>query len=212
MLTVGYVHPGVISQVTHESIRRLDLTIGVHEVAVKSGPNISPARNEIVDAFLRELTDSDRLLMIDTDMKFYPEDVTELDMADRPIISGLYTGLHPNGDSFPVGSVRREGKLQKLTWEDLPKSGITPIVGCGMGMCLIKREVLETLAAQRKERQLWPFTELEIPGEQVTSEDITFCIRAETFGFQTYLDVDVPVGHYKSGVIMPLGYGEKDEL
>lgn len=204
MITIGCVHPGDLSWELHESIRRMDLTTGIHEIGVKSGPLIARARNEIVEAFLKELPDSEHLLMVDTDIRFFPDDVEKLVKADRPIISALYTGLHPSAESFPVGSVRREGSLVKLTWEDLPKSGITPIAGCGMGMCLIKREVLETLAAQRKGRKLWPFAETEIANE-VMGEDITFCVRAEAFGFQTYLDVDVPVGHVKSGTIMPPG-------
>jgi hypothetical protein len=186
----------------------MDIMVGIHEIAVKSGPLISKARNEIVGAFLDGLPDSEHLLMVDTDIQFYPQDVEKLMKADRPIISGLYTGLNTDGSPFPVGSKRINDKLERLTWEDLPKSGITTVVACGMGFCLIKREVLEALAGQRKERRLWPFQELEMDG-QAMGEDITFCIRAEAFGFQTYLDVDVPVGHVKTATIMPPGYGEE---
>lgn len=210
MLTVGFVHPGTMSHVTHASIRRIDITHGIHELAVASGPLISKARNQIVGSFLDGLKDSDHLLFVDSDIQFFPEDVDKLLKADRPIISGLYAGLNFDGSSFPVGSKRVNDRLEQLTWEELPKSGITTIVACGMGFCLIKREVLGTLAGQRKGRRLWPFAELEIDGEAM-GEDITFCTRAEAFGFKTYLDVDVPIGHYKTGILMPPNYGGRNE-
>lgn len=208
MITIGCVHPGGLSWDLHESIERMRIVGDMHEIGVKSGPLISRARNDIVYAFVNGLPDSEHLLMVDTDIRFYPDDVEKLIKADRPIISGLYTGLQPDGQPFPVCHQRGEdGNLRRPDWSELPKSGITTVVSCGMGFCLIKREVLETFVEKRKGRKLWPFQELEIPGEQVMGEDVTFCVRAEAFGYRTYLDVDVPVGHIKSGLIMPPGYG-----
>lgn len=208
MLTVGYVHPGGLSHGLHSSIGRLLILGETHEVAVKSGPLISRARNDVVGAFVNGLPDSEHLLMVDTDIEFYPQDVQALIDTDLPIVSGLYVGLHPDGKPFPVAKVKNPAAKGCLTmeWSDLPKSGVTPIMGAGMGFCLIKREVLEALQRKRPNgKLLWPFEEWEYGGV-VYGEDVTFCIRAKELGFQTYLNVDVQVGHVKNGMLMPKGF------
>lgn len=211
MITIGYVHPGRLSHPTHMSIRRMADREDIHELAVKSGPLIAGARNDVMGFFVNDLSDSDHLLFIDTDVEFFPEDVDKLLKADRPIISGLLVRMHWDGSTGPIVKVKRpkgEKGLRDLEWGELPKSGILPVVGVGMAFVLISREVCEALWEAKQGKLLWPFEEKEEDGI-VYGEDITMCMRAKALGFQGYIDIDCPVGHVKEGTLMPPGKERK---
>lgn len=209
MITIGYVHPGELTHKTHMSIVRMHNLEGIHEIAVQSGPLISRARNDVMGAFVNGLPDSDHLLFVDTDVDFYPNDVAKLLADDLPIVSGLVVRMHADGHTGPIVKVKRidGGKgLTDLEWKDIPKSGILPVIGVGMAFVLIRREVCEALWEAKQDKLLWPFEELEEEGV-VYGEDITMCMRARALGFQSYIDVDCPIGHIKSGTLMPPGKG-----
>jgi len=77
------------------------------------------ARNDLATTFLRE-TDADKLLMVDTDILFTPEDVDALLDHEEPVVSGVY------------GTTS--------SW-----SGDVTLVVDGCGFVSIGREVIEAL-------------------------------------------------------------------
>jgi hypothetical protein len=118
---------------------------------------IQRARNALAHGFLK--TDFTHLMFIDADIRFNPQDVMHMLLADKPIICGIYpkkeinwdqihkaalAGVPPNelrkySGSFVVNLVGYAGEAQVQI--DQP----VEIWNGGTGFMLIKREVFEQL-------------------------------------------------------------------
>jgi hypothetical protein len=163
-----------------------------------SGPVIVKARNELVYHFLTKEEDAEYLLFADTDMVFNDEILDLLLKADKDIASALYYAPYPGvNDMNPVALVLDEkGKFAPLELaEDIDPELPVEVQGVGMGFCLIKRTVLEKMAANPD--LAWPFAE-EIINGQWCGEDLTFCLRASEHGFKTYVIPAARAGHRKT--------------
>lgn len=164
---------------------------------------IQRARNALAHGFLK--TDFTHLLFIDADIRFNPQDVMPMLLADKPIICGIYPKKEINWDqihkaalagvppselrkysgSFVVNLVGYAGETQVQV--DQP----VEIWNGGTGFMLIKREVFEQLRDHvpsyindthdlggniGKERISEFFaTSIEPLGERLLSEDYHFC-------------------------------------
>ena len=164
---------------------------------------IQRARNALAHGFLK--TDHTHLMFIDADIRFNPQDVLPMLLADKPIICGIYPKKEINWDmihkaalagvppselrkysgSFVVNLVGYAGETQVQV--DQP----VEIWNGGTGFMLIKREVFEQLRDHvpsyindthdlggniGKERISEFFaTSIEPLGERLLSEDYHFC-------------------------------------
>lgn len=191
-IAFGIVHPNRVSFDWHRSVlRSLAAGYAVAEIDIKSGVNITRARNQVLKNFLNESFEN--LLFTDGDVSWDPEDVQALLDRDLPIVGGLYYGWGGDGQ-FPVYAMQDE--TGELVRPEPPKE-LQEVFGLGMGFTLIKREVIEALAPIGI---LYPFGEFdwgEPPGKYALGEDIGFCYRAREKGFKSYLDATIHVGHAK---------------
>ena len=119
-----------------ESMERLQYTlqeVGLkHDVLYIKGESlVQRARNNLVTSFLE--TDYDRLLQIDSDLEFTPEDVSKLWNLDVDVCCASYPmkriGIHT--------TAWKNGKLVDLD----SLSGPTPIDFAATGFLMVKREV-----------------------------------------------------------------------
>jgi len=216
-VTLGYVHPGSISHEFHESLFRVhDMGVTNHIIAAKSGPLISVARNEVINAYLHG-TDDDFFLCADTDMRFDPGDIKDLVKLHLPIVSGLCVAVKQSGATYPVGVFKNdEGHMEKFSYETLYSQGKgkkkLEVLGVGMAFTLIKRKVIADLFDKKPEDViLWPYAETEQFGAD-TGEDITFCLRAGEIGYKSYIALDVPVGHLKPMMLWPEGRPDEQRV
>lgn len=162
-----------------------------------SGPVIVKARNELVYHFLTKEPEADYLLFADTDMVFDHETLDRLLKADLPIVSALYYAPYPRVNELnPVAlTLGEDGRFAPTDVEGLDPEVPLEVQGCGMGLCLIKREVFEAMTANPDKG--WPFAEDIING-QWCGEDLTFCLRASEHGFKTYIVPAARAGHRKT--------------
>jgi GT2 family glycosyltransferase len=202
-VTIAVVHPGSIGWEWHVSmINSLkDPRFQIRQAAAQSGVNINGARNTIMWQFLNQCNDP-YLLWTDSDIAWTPDDIQTLIDSDKPIVSGLYYSVDEKAELFPVVTLDNTDPKHRasLDWinEVVDNGGIAQVEGCGMGFCLIKREVVEKLGVKD---HLWPFAETEVKkkGKVVLyGEDTTFCQRARVMGFKTHVNVMARVGHKKS--------------
>lgn len=164
---------------------------------------IQRARNALVHGFLR--TDFTHLMFIDADIKFNPQDVLPMLLADKPIICGIYPKkeinwdmihraamagipaheLHKYSGSFVVNLVGYKEYQQINVGEPIE------IWNGGTGFMLIKREVFEQLrdkvpsyindtndlGGSIGNERIHEFfaTSIEPQGERLLSEDYHFC-------------------------------------
>ena len=130
-------------------------------------------------------------------MVFNDDILDRLLKADLPIVSALYVAPYPRIDELnPVALMRHEDDGLYWPLEINESDGFDPedpipVDGVGMGLCLIKRQVLEDLGADANKG--WPFAEVDGYGE-----DLTFCIRAQEKGYQAYVIPAARAGHRKT--------------
>ena len=121
----------------------------------ESGPLISRARNMVCEAFLEST--ATHLLFSDTDIVFQPNDVRFLLEARKPIVGALYYGILVGNltSTFPVALSYQEGTLQSL---DKAPDSLTRVDAVGMGLTLVRRDVIEALKPDHAENT--PFAEM----------------------------------------------------
>lgn len=166
----------------------------------EGGPLISRARNIILERFLE--TEAEYLLCTDTDTVFEARDVQFLLEAGKPIVGALYYGIlggNPNS-TFPVALTYQGGILQSL---DQAPSSLTRVDAVGMGLTLIRREVVEALEPSSELNK--PFAEAVYEQPDGTfrhhGEDAVFCLEAIKHGFETWLEPKARIGHRKTVVL-----------
>lgn len=138
----------------------------------------------------------DKIIWIDSDISWTPEDFIRLYESDKEIISGCY--LLSNGQ---VVAYRDFMSNPYLYHEVQEMDEVVQVYAVGFGFVAIKQGVFE-----RMERP-W-FRSAHIPMHNpktlqphlfsVVGEDVSFCLHAERLGYKIWLDTGVKVNHQKS--------------
>lgn len=140
---------------------------------------ITRARDTSAAAFLD--TDFQKMLFIDGDIEFKPEDVAMLWNLDAPVAVGAYRLKHPGSKLLAWIS----GELKEASDYNEP----TPVDFAGTGFMMIDRQVLEDMKAHVPEylegrgadnkaarRKCWGFFQDPIMEDTHLSEDYFFCL------------------------------------
>lgn len=155
------------------------------------------ARRDVVTGFLKD-TPADYLLMVDSDMEFYPEDLRRLyECFSQDPSVGAASGLYVDSNGYPVaGSLRPDGGYLPL---ETPPAEATPVDIAGAGFLLIKREVFRSITPEKA------FNHVTHPSGKVLGEDVSFCTRLKDAGYKLMLDPQVFLGHLKVRRLYPDG-------
>lgn len=188
--TVGYVN----------SVLRTTSELRAAKVphALKMVAGVSPiqlARAECARLFL-ELKPATHLLFVDDDMVFTEFDVLALRGADKPIVGALCTS-----------------KTDRVTsYNTLPRASpevdvdLVEVDGVGAGFMMIRRDVVEAVAAATPDLEISPGLSRKMMFEcgshngKYLSEDYAFCRRARDLGFSSWAHAGLDVGHEGSKV------------
>lgn len=172
-----------------------------------SGANVSHGRNELTKQFLDQ-TECEWLLTLDTDIQF-PADLVErlleqADPAERPVVGGLYFGSS-EGQLWPLlyqfaDDPDQPSGVSTMRLGDYPK-GLIQVVGTGAGCMLIHRSVLEEMRDAAFDPAFPFYQETSYINDNVTGEDITFCLRVQKLGHPVYVDTRIELGHVKPMVL-----------
>lgn len=143
--------------------------------------------------FKGELT-YDKIIWIDSDIAWTPEDFIKLYESDKDIISGAY--LLQNGQVVAYKKVFEH----PYSYEEVLKmTDPVKVHSVGFGFVAIKQGVFEKLS-----RPWFQQTTTSVKNEDgstysfpVMGEDMSFCIRASNAGFDIWLDPTVKVTHHK---------------
>jgi GT2 family glycosyltransferase len=205
---IGYVHPGTVRAEFCASLLATAMEGATPLDAVltyASGPNISTARNKIVDDFLTRQR-APWLLMADTDMVFAPDALTRLIAAasprTAPVVGALcYSQNDGAADPYPVmyELVQGDGLPMRFarpaSW---PEDSLMRVSATGAAFLLCHRDALEAVRDGKDPAAPW-FRESAIPGAPLAlmGEDMTFCLRAGAAGIPVHVHTGVQVGHIK---------------
>lgn len=142
----------------------------------------------------------DKILWIDSDIAWEPEDVKRLYYSDADIMSGLYQSS-PDG-RVAVHQENAEGLptyVDKIEFmlHDFP----VEVKGVGFGFVMIKQGVFETVERPwfLIRRIKWP----DVDFYTMVGEDYSFCAAARAAGYTIWVDPLVKVSHYKTAVWTP---------
>jgi hypothetical protein len=220
-LVIGYCTPGMVNARFCDSLsgtQMYDRTRGNRiwgTTMLETGPRITEARSQIVDAFLHDERPCvngkhpDWLLMVDSDMVWQPDAPFRLiESANRyeaKIMGGLCIGGGHAG-MFPTLyqlSRLENGELSPSKLTDWPEGDVVKVDATGAAFLLVHRDVYLKMAKDHfflpdgtPEPHPW-FIEGRRAGNQY-GEDIGFCMRAKASGFDIYVDTSVEIGHMKS--------------
>jgi hypothetical protein len=168
----------------------------------KYSPTVSAAREGTImdDYFLDIFNDKplrgsatyDKIIWIDSDIAWTPEDFMKLYNSDKDLISGVYV----SDRGVPMFSMNNEPSVSPI--DAIKRTEVFEISQAGFGFIAIKSGVFESLSRpwfdtvfskitnENGEERLVPY-----------GEDYSFCIKATNAGFKIYLDPTVQVVHNK---------------
>jgi hypothetical protein len=164
-----------------------------------SGANVCKARNSLVSHFLA--TDSEYLLMVDSDMVFREDCVDRLVEHELPIVNGMYMQPNPDSSLYPcmyrhtVGTDRDQGMFTTVGG-DFPRGELIRVDAVGAGFMMVRRDVFEAIAAKIANPAA-PWFQEEQRGPALCGEDFVFCMRAAECGYDILVDTSVSAGHVK---------------
>lgn len=170
-----------------------------HDWLFASDSLVPRVRNNMAATFLG--TDYRKLLWIDADIRFQPEDVAKLWNLDAEVCCAAYPMKRPDAPlSAWVG-----GRLVK-DMDNLPVP--VPVDYAGTGFMMIDRSVFERMRADTPEiehregnpgtpgtRKCWAFFDCGVVDGVYLSEDYWFCRKWREMGGEILLDPTIRLGH-----------------
>ena len=171
---------------------------------IKGESLVQRARNSTIRSFLK--TDFERMIFIDADIEFIPEDIEKLYNLDKPVCCGTY----PMKKTGIKSSAWKDGKLVNIN----KLKGPTEIDYAATGFLMVKRFVFEQMKEFYPEK-----AHMELDGsEKVTEsfawfdprvskgetteertylpEDYAFSLDVRNMGGTIILDPSIKLGHY----------------
>ncbi len=165
-----------------------------HIICPSEGYDISQNRNYIAVQAARNK--SDWLIMIDDDMVFNPETINKLISNNKDICGVAY---HSRGsvdkiklveDDIMAIAETEQGKYINLETNPDPKyKDVFECYATGTGIMLIRTEIFWKIP------QPWFAFEYYENGACKQGEDWTWCLKAKKYGFKTFCDPTIYVGH-----------------
>lgn len=172
---------GYIRSETVESLMRLKKLEDVKTFPYMLNESlIYDARDNTVKQAV-ECKQVDYVWFIDSDVTFKRDTLEKLIATDADIVTGLYP--YKDGNGLPI---IRDLDGESVT--DVSEDDKEPfeIGRCGMGMCLIKIDVLKEIL-EKCDTCFAPMLNL--------GEDYSFCARAHGLGYRIYANPSVRCGH-----------------
>lgn len=190
----------LIGVITDEYARRADFYDYYHMMEKPEGALVafnhsrSPARgrNELINAAIEK--ECTHILFIDDDMAYPPNALNDLLKHDVDVVSGLYLSRAYPHNPLAFDLADDDGSAFPMYLTE-GKSGLHPIVAAGFGFLLVKTSVFEKLEK--------PYVRLGELNAQEWCDDIGFFNRLRNAGVQSYVDLDVRIGHMGTMIIWP---------
>ena len=151
-----------------------------------SGRNLDPSdRGPLGNASYK------KIIWIDSDISWEPEDFMKLYRATESIVTGVY--LLADGSKTTCMSTQYPTGIPTHVIRTM--SGLHPIQHTGFGFIAIRYGVFEKIP-----RPWFTCMPLEVAQGIIdsASEDVSWCIKAHQAGFKIFMDADVRVGHMKT--------------
>ncbi|CAB4215046.1 hypothetical protein UFOVP1616_46 [uncultured Caudovirales phage] len=167
---------------------------------------LSRQRNKLVAQFL-DGTDSDWLLMIDTDELLTVSNFDRLCNTahdiDRPVTAGLVFAAFGSRDQLyptPVPTIFQDSDTGFSPLSLYPSDSIFQVDAAGTGCLLVHRSVLQKMrdVADPNRGPMWAWFWDGPQNGNWIGEDMTFCRQVRALGFPIFVDTGVILPHEKN--------------
>lgn len=174
----------------------------VEERCIISNVNVSKARNELARWYLEE-TDAEWAWFIDTDMVIQHDTLPRLlctaQASGAKVLGALCCTVDdidgPIPTIFQFGAFNN-GELTRVTFDYPDDNTVLQVAATGAACLLVHRSVFEEIQRRAPDVRFPWFNEAEINNNWV-SEDLMFCLRANSVGMPVFVDCTAHVGHAK---------------
>ncbi len=205
-VSVGYCHPENVSAYFHDSLITLlqsewNRVTKIHSVF--SGPKVDQARNQIMKMWLE--TNTDYLLMVDTDMVLPPDTLDILLKHNKDIVGGLCFSARDAGSTITPTIRIIENNEIKVLW-NYPTNSLIQVAATGAACILIKREVAENVWEARGKDHVLPWFAHGMHRNVQIGEDIAFCLTAGKVGYEVWVDTSLVIPHVKPRLVVEGDY------
>ena len=183
--TRGTIFHGVASFLYHQ--KEKGHAIYKHTTAM----SVEAARLGITRYFLDK--DFTHLFFLDDDV--VPPDYCIESLLDKklPVITLNYPLIH-NGHIHSSAYKEKDGHYFPYEFDEPQEGDRTLILACGLGACLIERNVIH--AALTQDRNCFQM-EYNDEGDMILGDDIKFCKVLKDLGIPIYCDFNLKADHYK---------------
>jgi len=154
----------------------------------QSSYGVEAARRRLCNHFMKFL-DFDYMLFLDDDVLPPLDIVSKLLSHGRYIMSASYP-IMQDGEIYDSSSMWTGESYRKNFYNS---KGVKSIDACGLGACLIHRDVLKKVLAMDCFSLAY-----DDRGEVTKGEDYKFCEVARELGFNIYVDFDLKCEHLKT--------------
>ncbi len=170
--------------------RRLTAEGVCYDVAIEAGTLIYMARDKLASRAIKEKFT--HVLWLDSDMVFGDGIVEDLQFCGKEFVTGIAHSRRKPFSSCLFKSLDLN-TLERWKFEEYPKEAFR-VAGCGMACVLMKTEILERVFLQCNTC----FMPLLSYGE-----DLSFCKRAVSVGYEIWAEPCVRIGHMAHISIWP---------
>lgn len=140
----------------------------------------------------------DNVMWLDSDMVFPPDILQRLESHNMHMVTGLYVRrrdpITPVIFKTLTEPIRNaDGKLEKNThpYDDYPKNDFFQVAGCGFGCVLTSTKLL---------KDVWDHFGPAFTPFPWAGEDLSFCYRVNTLGYQIHCDSTISCGHIGTAI------------
>lgn len=225
-VTVAYVygqnvtyswHHSMIELIGHDMANHCRVMRGGYIGMHYGTDGLVQARNLGVKTFLEE-RDADWLLWLDTDMGFTADTVDQLlavaDPIERPVVGALCFAQRETGPdglggwlvqpsptlfdwaSYPTEGGAHSGFLPRMEYS---RDTVTQVAGTGSACVLIHRSAFERVQARNGPGWFGWYNRIPNPSVgEMTSEDLSFCMRLRDADIPIYVHTGVRTSHQKT--------------
>jgi hypothetical protein len=189
-----------------ETVIYLNKNKFTYKFAMAYSPIITVTRNTLIGNFPNKFGDNTfsiipfsgeytckKVIFLDDDVYWKPEDLEILLNSDKEIISGIYL----TADQKTVALIGEDGN--RLTLNDFTdKTEPFEVFATGLGFFACTPTVLESMKFP------WFDTPTQITEDNVgivVSEDVYFCNKAKANGYKIYVDPNLKIGHEKKQIL-----------
>jgi len=170
--------------------RRLDRDKVCYEIGIESGTLIYMARDRLASKAVNN--GFTHVLWLDSDMVFSDAIVEDLKFCGKGFVSGIAHGRRSPFISCLFKSLDLSA-LERWKYEDYP-SDTFKVAGCGMACVLMETKILNDVFLK--------FNTCFMPLLSY-GEDLSFCKRAASLGYEIWAEPTVRLGHVGHLTIWP---------